>query len=124
MYYANFLKFAERGRTELLRALGFENSLLGSEDGVVFVVRRAVVDYLKPGRLDDLLNVRTQLVELGRTSVKMLQSVFRDEEPLCRMEITLVCVGQGSLRPVRLPARVAAAFEMGLNSPEEGAGKR
>ncbi len=124
MYYANFLKFAERGRTELLRAAGFENSVLGAEDGVVFVVRRVVADYLKPARLDDLVCVRTAVTGLGRTSVEMLQSVFRGPEAVCRMVVTLVCVGRESMRPVRLPHGVRAAFEQCLTVGEEGAGER
>lgn len=119
VYYANFLKFAERGRTELLRTAGFENSLLGSVDGVVFVVRRVVADYLKPGRLDDLLTVRTTIRAMGATSLEMDQSVFRHNDLLCKMGVTLVCVGRETLRPVRLPKRIKGAFTKFLNGPEE-----
>lgn len=110
VYYGNYLRFAERGRTELLRSLGFENSLLGSADGVVFVVRRVVVDYLKPGLLDDFLTVETKLTKIGGTSMEMEQSVFRHNDMLCSMTVTLVCVGRESLRPVRFPEKVKDAF--------------
>lgn len=110
VYYGNYLRFAERGRSELLRSLGFENSLLGSVNGVVFVVRRVAAEYLKPGRLDDLLSVRTEVTKIGGTSLEMEQSVFCHNDMLCSMRITLVCVGQESLRPVRLPEKVRSAF--------------
>ncbi|MCB9979297.1 MAG: tol-pal system-associated acyl-CoA thioesterase [Rhodospirillales bacterium] len=110
VYYGGYLKFAERGRTELLRNLGFENSLLTSTEGMIFVVRRVVADYLKPGRLDDLLTVLTTVTKMGGTSLEMDQSVFCHNEVLCSMKVTLVCVGRESLRPVRLPEKVRGAF--------------
>lgn len=110
VYYGNYLRFAERGRTELLRSLGFENSLLRSAEDMIFVVRRVVVDYLKPGHLDNLLTVRTTVTKVGGTSLEMDQSVFCHNEVLCSMTVTLVCVGHESLRPVRLPEKVRRAF--------------
>lgn len=110
VYYANYLKFAERGRTELLRSLGFENTSLWSGHGVLFVVRRVVADYLKPARLDDLLRVDTSIGTIRNTSLTMLQTVSRDGETMCEMEVVLACVGR-DFRPVRLPEEIRRAFE-------------
>jgi acyl-CoA thioester hydrolase len=102
VFYANYLKFAERGRTEYLRAAGFENKSLMDDEGILFVVRRLEADYLKPAELDDVLSVITEAGEVKNSSFAMKQSIFRDNVLLCEMNVMLVCVNlQG--RPVRVP---------------------
>lgn len=110
VYYANYLKFAERARTELLRTLGFENTSLRDRDGALIVVRRVVADYLRPARLDDLLAVRTRIAALGGASVTMEQTLSCHNSVACSLEVLLVCVGE-DLRPMKFPARVKQAFE-------------
>lgn len=110
VYYANYLKFAERGRTELLRALGFENTSLRDREGVIFVVRRVVADYRKPARLDDMLDVETAIREVRNTSVVMEQTISCHNSMLCTVEVLLVCIGP-DFRPVRFPAGIKQAFE-------------
>src|SRR5499426_1774526 len=73
VYYANYLKFAERARTDMLRDLGISHADMMKRDGLVLVVRRCEVDYLKPAKLDDLLTVETETVKLGGASVDLRQ---------------------------------------------------
>jgi len=115
VYYANYLRFIERGRTELLRAAGIEQSELKAETGVVFVVRRVVADYRAPGRFDDLLEVETAIARLRAASVVMRQRVARGEETLFEAEVTLAAI-DASGRPVRLPAHLAEALGAGAPS--------
>ncbi len=103
VYYANYLAFMERARTEWLRSLGYENQQLLDEQGVVFAVRRAAVDYLSPARLDDLLEVVVSLSRIKRASLVFEQQILRGEELLCKGEITLVCVALEHFKPTAIP---------------------
>lgn len=103
VYYANYLAFMERARTEWLRSIGYENQQLIDELGLVFAVRRACVDYLGPARLDDLLEVVAMISAVKRASLVFEQQILRGETLLCRGEITLVCVDRESFRPKAIP---------------------
>ena len=105
VYYANYLKYAERGRTEHLRQAGLENSGLAATDGVFIVVRRLEVDYRAPARLDDLLTVETRVVDLGKASFTMHQNIKRGDDVLVEMTVVLACIS-ASGKPVRMPARL------------------
>jgi acyl-CoA thioester hydrolase len=109
VYYANWLRFLERGRTELLRVLGQEHSALKEERGLNWVVRRCAIDYLKPARLDETIEVRTSCGELRGASLDMLQEATRGHEVLVRAELMVACMGEGG-RPVRLPPQVKEAL--------------
>ena len=109
VYYGNWLRFLERGRTELLRLLGQEHSTLREERNVHWVVRRCAIDYLKPGRLDDTIEIVTRCGELRGASLDMLQHACRGDEILVRAELTVACMGAAG-RPVRLPPLVRAAL--------------
>lgn len=102
VFYANYLKYAERGRTELLRAAGLENRSILMEDGLLFVVRRVEADYLKPARLDDLLTVKTGVKTINNASFVMKQTIFCHDSMLFSMDVTLVCVTKEA-KPVRVP---------------------
>lgn len=104
VYYANYLKFAERARTELLRANGIENGALMNTDRVAFAVRECHADFIKPARLDDALEVRTRLTELGGASLHMHQDICRDGEVLVAVHVRLACMDIDSGAPKRLPA--------------------
>lgn len=106
VYYANYLKFIERGRTEALRALGVDQVALKAA-GLVFVVRRVAADWLAPARFDDLLEVRTEVTEVGGASVRMAQEVRRGEAALFRAAVQIACM-DGAGRPRRLPPEVRA----------------
>ena len=109
VYHSNYLKFAERGRTEFLRSVGFENPVLRQDHGVRFLVRRAELEYLAPAFLDDLLSVFTAIESVKNTSFVMKQAVFCHNRLLCFMRVVLVCVDESG-RPVRLPSNVRTAF--------------
>lgn len=108
VYYANYLKFIERARTEWVRSLGIDQNRVRAEQGVVFAVRRVEADYLKPAVFDDLLQVTTSLVELGGARIVLDQAVLRGELTLFTARVTLVCLGASGARQV--PADVRAAL--------------
>ena len=104
VYYANYLRFIERGRSEALRDLGIDQTAL-KEGGVVFVVRRLTADYLSPARHDDMIEVRTTIVEVRRASVTMAQEVWRGDRLLFSAEVQVACMDLTG-RPQRLPTEV------------------
>jgi acyl-CoA thioester hydrolase len=110
VYYANYLKFIERARTEWVRVLGVDQGRLKREAGVVFAVRRVVANYLSPARFDDELVVETELISLTVARILLSQVVRRGSERLFEAEVTLVAL-TGAGRPARLPADVRRAFE-------------
>jgi acyl-CoA thioester hydrolase len=109
VYYPNYLKFAERARTEMLRRLGVEQERLRAESGLVFVVRRCAADYLLPARLDDDLVVVTRLKALGGASLDLDQDVRRGDALLVRLVFQIACLGQSG-RPQRLPPVLRSAL--------------
>ena len=111
VYYANYMKYAERARTEMLRDLGTENARLMKTEGLAFAVRRCGVDFFKPARLDDLLSVETRLIDIGGASVVADQRVKRDNAELVHMELKLACLSLDG-RPARLPAAVKTRLEV------------
>lgn len=110
VYYANYLKFCERGRTELLRSAGFENKPLMEREGFIFVVRHLEADYLASAYLDDILTVNTSVDLLKNASFVMKQYIFRHDVKLFEMTVTLVCVGTNG-KPVRLPDNLRRALK-------------
>ncbi len=109
VYYANYLKFAERGRTEMMRALGFAHSTIRQETGIIFTVRRLSADYRTPARLDDALSVDTRIVEIGAATLLLDQQIRRDGTVLVALDLLLACVGRDG-RPRRVPAALRAAL--------------
>ena len=109
VYYANYLKFAERGRTEMMRALGFAHSGIAAETGIVFTVRQVSVDFRLPARLDDRLSVETRIVEIGGARLLLDQRVCRDGTILAALDIVVACVGRDG-RPRRIPPALRAAL--------------
>ena len=109
VYYANYLKFIERARTEWVRSLGIDQVRMKAEAGIVFAVRRVEADYLRPAKFDDLLRVETALVQVSGARIVLAQDVWRGEERLFASQVTLVCLtDQGA--PARLPADLRAIF--------------
>jgi len=109
VYHANYLKFAERGRSEMLRSLGFPHRKLAAEDGVGFAVRRCAVEYLAPARLEDALVVDTTLVEAGAATLSLRQQIRRGGELLADLDVLVACVGRDG-RPRRLPGALRTAL--------------
>ncbi|MGQ0748974.1 MAG: tol-pal system-associated acyl-CoA thioesterase [Betaproteobacteria bacterium] len=106
VYYANYLKFMERARTEWLRALGFTQRDLAEREGVVFVVRALGIEYLRPSRFDDSLQVTVEPVKVGAGQIVVAQEVRRAAELLASAEVRLACVNVATMRPVRIPQAV------------------
>ena len=109
VYYANWLRFLERGRTELLRMIGLEHSALRAESGINWVVRRCTIDYLKPARLDETIDIVTACGEMRGASLDMIQEARRGEEVLVRAELLVACMGESG-RPARLPLQARNAL--------------
>ena len=105
VYYANYLKFMERARTEWLRRLGFEQDQLLSQEGIIFAVRSVDVGYHQPARFNDALEVSASLAAKGRASLTFQQEVRRANDAclLCSGEIKIACVNMNSMRPTSIP---------------------
>ena len=103
VYYANYLRYFERARTEWLRALGFEQPDLAAQYGVVFVVRSIAVDYLLPARFNDALRVSVELASAGASQIRVNQQVSRADETLVQAQVRLACVSTVALKPVKMP---------------------
>jgi acyl-CoA thioester hydrolase len=108
VYYANYLKFMERARTEWLRALGFEQTALARDHGVVFVVSSLAIDYLRPAAFNDELVVTVELETLGAAQIVVRQTVARAVEALATASVRIGCVNTATFRPVRIPKLILA----------------
>lgn len=106
VYYANYLRFMERARTEWLRSLGFSQEGLRAEQGVVFAVRSVTVDYRLPARLDDELTVSAVLVTQKRASLDFRQEVRRGDELLVSATVRIACIDLERFRPAPIPAQI------------------
>ena len=109
VYYANYLKFAERGRTEMMRSLGFAHSRIAAETGIVFTVRRCSADYRAAARLDDALSVDTRIIAIGGATLSLDQQIRRDEETIVALDVLVACIGHDG-RPRRVPSALRAAL--------------
>jgi acyl-CoA thioester hydrolase len=116
VYYANYLKYLERARTEWLRALGFEQDELLRNDGVVFAVRSVNLDFLKPARFNDLLQATVALARRGNASVTVRQKVERAGVTLCEGEVKIACLDARSFAPRPWPESIAEKIEGGNHS--------
>jgi acyl-CoA thioester hydrolase len=110
VYYANWLRVLERGRTEMLRLLGQEHSALRAEREINWIVRRCAIDYLKPARLDDAVEVVTSCGALRGASLEMHQEARRADELLVHAELVVACISSTG-RPVRLPDEIRQALQ-------------
>ncbi|WP_020652631.1 tol-pal system-associated acyl-CoA thioesterase [Massilia niastensis] len=108
VFYANYLKFFERARTEWLRATGIQQQELLDADGTAFVVKSASLDYHAPARLDDELTIRTTVEKLGRASVQFSQEAWCGDVLLTSASVKVGCVDTSTMRPRSLPEHVAA----------------
>ena len=109
VYHAQYLCFAERARTEFLRAVGSDHARLLAEHGGVFAVRRAMVEFSRPARLDDLLAVETRVTKSTGARLGLRQDIKKDGQALVSIYIELAFISL-DMRPLRLPAALAAGF--------------
>lgn len=118
VYYANYLKFFERCRTEWLRALGVEQTRLAQRSQLQFVVAQLAVDYVRPARLDDELTITARIGEQARSYLVFEQRALRGAELLARATVKIACVDTERLVPARLPAELTAALDALRHSRE------
>lgn len=109
VYYANYLKFAERARTEMLRLVGLNQSDVVSHHRIGFAVRGCTLDYRRPARLDDLLEVRSRLTELRGATLRADQLITCRSSELARVQARVACVGSDG-SPVRIPTAIREAL--------------
>jgi len=105
VYYANYLKFIERGRTDFVRALGVDQTSMKNDQGLVFAVKSLTADYISPAKFDDILRVETTVTGLSAARMVMGQQVFRDETLLFDSSVTVISMTLAG-KPVRLPADI------------------
>ncbi|MDQ6991211.1 MAG: tol-pal system-associated acyl-CoA thioesterase [Mariprofundaceae bacterium] len=110
VYYANYLKFMERGRTEMLRSYGIEQSQLQANHGVVFAVTEANIRYLMPARFDDALHVESQILTLKGARLSFLQKIYRHKTLLTEASIHLACMDLKG-KPKRIPSAILTVFQ-------------
>jgi acyl-CoA thioester hydrolase len=111
VFYANYLKFFERARTEWVRAAGGEQQRLRLEQGLIFVVSETTVRYLAPARLDDELTITVEPLDLGRATLTLHQRALRGEQVLAEGTIRVGCVNAHDFKPARIPASLLAALQ-------------
>ena len=112
VYHASYLRFLERGRTELLRSAGIDQMALHREQGLAFAVRRMTIDWLRPARMDDVVTVETRSAEVRGASIVLMQRILRGAEVLVTAEVRVAAIGAGG-RPARIPEGLRAVLDPG-----------
>lgn len=110
VYYANYLKFLERARTEWLRSLGFIQTELAKDPGILFVVASVHIDYRRPARLDDALIITCNYAPDGAACMRFDQRVLRNDEVLVEASVRVACLDAANFRPKRIPAAIVSAM--------------
>jgi acyl-CoA thioester hydrolase len=111
VYYANYLKFFERARTEWPRAAGFGQQRLRDNSGLIFVVAETRARYFMPARLDDALTITVEPRELGRATLNLFQRALRGDTVLAEGEIRIGCVNAETFKPARIPTELLSALQ-------------
>ena len=114
VFYANYLKFMERGRTEWLRAFGINQSVVAAQDQRAFMVTQLDMRYLKPARLDDLLRIESEVTRMGRASLHFYQTVQRDNEILAQGNIQVCCVETVNMQIAAIPQTIRTKFAVSI----------
>ncbi|MCQ8103327.1 tol-pal system-associated acyl-CoA thioesterase [Methylomonas sp. SURF-2] len=106
VFYANYLKFFERARTEMLRSCGFEQDRLMALDKLIFVVRSVSIDYLKPARFNEQILVGAKIIEIKKTSLIFEQTITRQQDVLCNGKVRIACLDAQSMKPTPIPIAI------------------
>lgn len=114
VYYANYLKFYERARTEWLRSLGISQEILKNRHNIIFMVKNVSLDYRRPALLDDELTVTAGVAQLKGASMLFEHTVLRDGDELNKCSVTIVCVDGKTIRPTAIPDEIAQKMREGL----------
>ena len=112
VYYANYLKFFERARTDFLRALNISQSELAATENLIFVVRKCQINYISPAKLDDLVAVSVAIKEIHAASIVMEQEIKRSDKILSRLNVEIVCVAADNFRPKKIPTNIKNLFNV------------
>lgn len=111
VYYANYLKYLERARTEFLRSFGIEQDELEKRENIIFAVHNMTIDYLKPAFFNDLLNVSAIIAEMRKASIYFHQTVSnQQQETLCKARVKIACIHSKTLKPISLPVFITKEF--------------
>ena len=115
VYYANYLKYIERARTELLRSKGFEQDDLIKKLDILFAVKKLSIEYRLPGRFNDLLEVRSSIKKCGKASLTFEQNIVRvvengEAEEICRAEVLVACLKASNFKPGPIPKEILEAL--------------
>ena len=110
VYYANYLKFFERARTEMLRSKGVEQDALINNENIIFVVRSVNVDYLSPARFNEAIHIDSEISQLKKASILFKQQIYREETLLCQASVTIACLNANNFRPKAIPPTLRAGF--------------
>jgi acyl-CoA thioester hydrolase len=116
-FHAAYLEFFERSRIEWLRERGFDSRVMTGEFRCLFIVRKLRIEYRQPALLDDLLQVTTEIQQLGRAQLTFAQQVFRDQELLAEAAVNLACVGASDLRPMAIPEVIRSRCAADADEP-------
>ena len=111
VFYANYLKFFERARTEWVRAKGFELDQLAASEGIIFAVRSATIDYLQPARFNEQLLASAEISQAKTASLNFYQQITRDDTVLCTAHIRVACIDAVSFSPKAIPKLVLERLE-------------
>lgn len=103
VYYANYLKFYERARSDFLRELNISQSNLANDQKIIFVVRKCQIEYHFPARLDDMLAVDVKISEINKVSLTMMQKITKSSQLISELTVELVCLNSQTFKPTRLP---------------------
>jgi acyl-CoA thioester hydrolase len=106
VYYANYLKFFERARTDFLRNIGISQAILAQIENIIFVVKRCTIEYHHPARLDDEINVSVKIKEIHKVSLTMTQEITKSAQLIAQLEVQIVCLNQQNFKPTRLPQKL------------------
>jgi acyl-CoA thioester hydrolase len=112
VYYANYLRYLERARTEMLRALGFEQDKLARDHNIIFIVRKVTIDYLKPAIFNEELTVNARIAGLRKASMLFEQTILnKQNDLLCQAEIMIACINNKTMKPVSIPAFIFSELD-------------
>jgi len=112
VYYANYLKFFERARTDFLRTLEISQSDLATKENLVFVVRKCEIEYVSPARLDDVLDVSVEVKKISAASIEMYQEAKKSGAISSRLNVEIVCVDSVSFKPKKIPENIKNLFNV------------
>ena len=116
VYYANYLKYAERARSDYLRHVFQAPSMIAEKFGLMFVVRQCYIDYLRPARLDDALDILTRIIAIKSATIEMEQQIMRQENKLTEIRVVLACVDCQKFQPSRIPQALKSKLITGAKS--------